>query len=221
MADVSSVTNNSAATTTAQKDSAALATDFSDFLTLLTTQLQYQDPLDPMDSGEFTNQLVAFAGVEQQIKANENLESIALLTSLNSAGAAVGYLGHTALVESPFGEHSTTGVNWQYSNTDIIEEITIQVKDEDGKVVYETTGETGLGLHDFKWDGLKTDGTLADAGTYELSITATDPEGEKVSPNIAVEGRVTAVDTSGLEPYFTIGPNLVAQSDIVRLLAQN
>ncbi|MCK5042335.1 MAG: hypothetical protein KAR62_08565, partial [Sphingomonadales bacterium] len=64
-----------------QKAKNTLGGDFNTFLSLLTTQLQYQDPLDPLDSNEFTNQLVQFTSVEQEIKSNENLENIAVLTT--------------------------------------------------------------------------------------------------------------------------------------------
>ena len=60
----------------AESGSAALAENFDAFLTLLTTQLRHQDPLEPMDSSEFTNQLVQFTGVEQAIYTNKNLEQL-------------------------------------------------------------------------------------------------------------------------------------------------
>ena len=60
---------------TAGQSQTKLAEDFDQFLKLLTTQLQYQDPLDPMDSGEFTNQLVSFSQVEQSISTNKNLKT--------------------------------------------------------------------------------------------------------------------------------------------------
>ncbi len=74
-------------TTTGLADKAAktnqsglkLADDMQQFLTLLTTQLQNQDPLSPMDSTEFTNQLVQFSQVEQQITSNQKLDSLLAL----------------------------------------------------------------------------------------------------------------------------------------------
>ena len=59
--------------------SAQLAEDFDSFLQLLTTQLQNQDPLSPLDTNEFTSQLVQFAGVEQQINVNQKLNSLVSL----------------------------------------------------------------------------------------------------------------------------------------------
>ncbi len=79
---------------------ASLSENFDAFLTLLTSQLQNQDPLDPMDSSEFTNQLVQFSAVEQQIQANQNLETLIQLQNAQSAANAVGYIGKDVEVPS-------------------------------------------------------------------------------------------------------------------------
>src|SRR5262252_7667572 len=92
--DVTSATSAASASqaTSAQK---TLSGNFDTFLTLLTTQLKNQDPLSPMDSNQFTQQLVQFSQVEQQINSNKNLESLIALTKSQSATNAVSYLGKT------------------------------------------------------------------------------------------------------------------------------
>tara|TARA_R110002096_G_scaffold423009_2_gene629878 strand:+ start:215 stop:883 length:669 start_codon:yes stop_codon:yes gene_type:complete len=207
-----------AAQTKAGQDGAKLASDFSDFLTLLTTQLQNQDPLDPMDSGEFTNQLVAFTGVEQQIRTNQNLEQLNALTQLNNIGNIAGYLGYDALVEAPFGDHTTDGIKWQYSNAETAGEHTLQVLDQDNNLVFETAGELGIGLHDFNWDGKDNSGNLVEAGNYQLKIVAEDAEGQALTTGVAVQETITAVNTASGIPTFTIGPNTVPQTDILSLV---
>ena len=72
-----------------------MSSNFDTFLTLLTTQLQNQDPLSPMDSNQFTQQLVQFSQVEQQINSNKNLESLISLTKNQTSVDAVSYLGKT------------------------------------------------------------------------------------------------------------------------------
>lgn len=205
----------------AGKDAAKLADDFDDFLTLLTTQLQNQDPLDPMDSGEFTQQLVAFTGVEQQIQTNQNLEKLADLSRLNNIGNVAGYLGNEALIEAPFGDHTTDGISWQYSNSASTDSVALRVLTEDGGTVYEETGETSLGIHNFDWDGQTNSGTLAGPGNYRLEVVALDDAGNNLNAGIAVQETITAVDTSGVEPLFTIGPNTVGQTDILQLVYRN
>ena len=91
------VTSATSAASTGQAASAqkTLSSNFDTFLTLLTTQLQNQDPLQPMDSNQFTQQLVQFSQVEQQINSNKNLESLIALTKSQTATNAVPYLGKT------------------------------------------------------------------------------------------------------------------------------
>jgi len=202
----------------ATNDAAKLAEDFDDFLTLLTTQLQNQDPLDPMDSAEFTNQLVAFTGVEQQIQTNQNLETLADLSRLNNIGGVASYLGNQALIEAPFGDHTTDGISWQYANSQPTDSVALRVLTESGGLVYEQAGEAGLGVHDFEWDGKTSSGDVAGAGNYQLEVVALDDKGESLSAGIAVKETITAVDTSGIEPKFTIGPNTVGQTDILQLV---
>lgn len=202
----------------AGKDATKLAEDFDDFLTLLTTQLQNQDPLDPMDSAEFTNQLVAFTGVEQQIQANQNLETLADLSRLNNIGGVASYLGNEALIEAPFGDHTTDGISWQYANSQATDSVTLRVLTEDGGMVYEQTGETSLGIHAFEWDGKTNSDDVAGPGNYQLEVVALDSDGNSINTGIAVKETITAVDTSGIEPIFTIGPNTVGQTDILQLV---
>src|ERR1700742_4679470 len=95
-------TASSAATATATQDVASkqLAGNFDTFLTLLTTQLQNQDPMNPMDSNQFTQQLVEFSQVEQQIDTNDNLKSLISLGQSRSTADAVGYLGKAVTISN-------------------------------------------------------------------------------------------------------------------------
>lgn len=78
---------------TTQRQGLKLAEDFDQFLNLLTTQLQNQDPLNPMDSNEFTNQIVQFSQVEQAINTNQKLDSLVSLQLASISGAALNYVG--------------------------------------------------------------------------------------------------------------------------------
>lgn len=202
----------------AGQDAKKLANEFDDFLVLLTTQLQNQDPLDPMDSGEFTQQLVAFTGVEQQIQTNQNLELLANLSRLQNLASSASYLGNDALTFRDLGDHDGTGIKWQYQNTLPTDSLTLEVRDTDGNLVYSEVGETGIGFHEFNWDGLTADGEVAEAGEYKLEITAKNEDGDEITAFVFVQETITAVDTSGFEPLFTIGPNQVGQTEILELI---
>lgn len=202
----------------AGQDAKKLANEFDDFLVLLTTQLQNQDPLDPMDSGEFTQQLVAFTGVEQQIQTNQNLELLANLSRLQNLASSASYLGNDALTFRDLGDHDGTGIKWQYQNARPTDSLTLEVRDTDGNLVYSEVGETGIGFHEFNWDGLTADGEVAEPGEYKLEITAKNEDGDEITAFVFVQETITAVDTSGFEPLFTIGPNQVGQTEILELI---
>ncbi|WP_286830791.1 MULTISPECIES: flagellar hook assembly protein FlgD [Kordiimonas] len=223
MVDLTGITSATGTGTTRGDNSATkLADDFDDFLTLLTTQLQNQDPTDPMDSNEFTNQLVQFSSVEQQIQTNQNLESLQSLLEMNNIASAATFLGSDALIMGNKGDHDgSSGITWQYQNTAATEDLTVQVRNETGTLVYSEAGSTSLGLHTFDWAGIDTAGNPVAPGEYTLNISATNADGAALSPPIAVRDTITAVDTSGLEPIFTVGPNEVGQSDILQLVHRN
>src|SRR5882762_2699796 len=86
-------------TTTASTATTGIADNFQTFLTLLTTQLQNQNPLDPLDTNQFTQQLVQFAGVEQQLKSNDQLASLVKLQTTAQSTQALGFVGATAVVD--------------------------------------------------------------------------------------------------------------------------
>src|SRR6185295_9321796 len=131
-----------------------LSSNFDTFLTLLTTQLKNQDPLSPMDSNQFTQQLVQFSQVEQQINSNKNLESLIALTKARSATDAVSYLGKTLTLTDGMGALMDGEANWAYSLDNHASSATLYVKNMHGDVVYSAPAETDEGMHSFTWDGV-------------------------------------------------------------------
>src|ERR1700710_1437277 len=97
-AGVTSTTTGSTASATGL-DKDTIAGNFQTFLTLLTTQLKNQNPLDPLDTNQFTQQLVQFAGVEQQLKSNDQLKSLVALQKSSQATEALIYVGNTVSVD--------------------------------------------------------------------------------------------------------------------------
>src|ERR1700741_426974 len=148
--DVTSATSAaSAATSTASQAadaSKSLSSNFDTFLTLLTTQLQNQDPLQPMDSNQFTQQLVQFSQVEQQINSNKNLESLIALSKARSATDAVSYLGKTLTLTDGTAALMDGHANWAYSLENSASSATLYVKNMHGDVVYSEPAETADGM---------------------------------------------------------------------------
>jgi flagellar basal-body rod modification protein FlgD len=92
-------TGSSSSNSTSSTVTSGIADNFQTFLTLLTTQLQHQNPLDPLDTNQFTAQLVQFAGVEQQLKQNDQLKSLIEIEKSAQATQALVYVGNTVAVD--------------------------------------------------------------------------------------------------------------------------
>jgi flagellar basal-body rod modification protein FlgD len=191
-----------------------LAGNFDTFLRLLTTQLQNQDPMSPMDSNEFTQQLVAFSSVEQQINTNDNLQSLISLSLSQQASAAVNYIGHSVVMTSGKGALQNGAVDWTYNLSAPSSATTLTVKDASGKVVYSAGGKTGAGNSDFAWDGKDANGNQLPDGQYTLTVGATAADGSTVTSTVASKALVTAVDMSGTTPMLVLGATEIPLSEV-------
>lgn len=206
MTDFSGINGNNgagAATTTASQatqDRTTLADNFNTFLTLLTSQLQNQDPLSPMDSTQFTQQLVQFSGVEQQIRTNQTLEGLVTQYQAASAGAALSYLGKDAIIQADDTYLAGGQANWAYNLPETANDITLNVKDAHGRVIYSTSGVKAQGEHLFTWDGTTTAGTTAPDGVYTLEVDAHNDSGTAITSTTTVRETIMGVDFSGTTP---------------------
>lgn len=192
-----------------------LANDFNSFLTLLTTQLQNQDPLEPMDSKEFTSQLVQFTSVEQSIQSNKNLEKLISLTGSNTSSAAFNYIGRDVKVSNASTNLSNGVANWTYEVDPKAASSAITVLDAKGNSVFTTEGVTGAGSHNFSWDGKDKNGKAFPEGIYSLSVSAVDVGKKPVTAKVFTTGTVTNVEISGDEPSLFIGNVKVPLKDVL------
>jgi flagellar basal-body rod modification protein FlgD len=182
-----------------------LSGNFDSFLQLLTTQLQNQDPTSPMSSTQFTQQLVAFSQVEQQINTNSNLQTLINLSQSNGTSNAVSYLGKTVTLTN--GEAPLSGgvANWDYTLGSNAAATTLTVTDASNNVVYVGSGQTTAGTHPFTWNGQDNSGNQLPDGTYKLTVSATGSSGVNVSSAVSTSGPVTQVDLSGSTPQLMMG----------------
>lgn len=195
------VTNPTATDATSAQQT--LAGNFSTFLTLLTSQLQNQDPLSPMDSTQFTQQLVQFSQVEQQIKTNQNLEGLAAQYQAASAGAALSYLGKGALIQSDTVRFSgSTATNWGYSLPSTANSVRLDVRDASNRTVFSADGLKAAGDHVYTWDGKDSNGNTMPAGNYHLVVTAQDANGNAITPTLTTQEIIRGVDFSGTTPQI-------------------
>ena len=214
---VTSSTTSPTATTTSSSTSAQgqLDTNYQTFLTLLTTQLQNQDPLSPMDSSQFTNQLVLFSQVEQQIQTNSNLSTLISASNTNTTQQALGYIGLDV---------TATGDSFKYDGTDSVKlgytlpsqsaTTTIGVFNSAGVEVYSTPGQTAAGSFNTAFAGQDNEGNALPAGTYTVQVSATDSTGAPLTVATTVPGQVTGVSTSNGTTYLTVNDQQVPLSSV-------
>lgn len=216
MTDLSSIISSINTGSTTASSSQTLSADMNTFLTLLTTQLQYQDPLDPMDTAEYTNQLVQYSNVEQSIQTNKKLDNLLSMSLYNLGVQAAGYVGKTVQVLGDMMPLDGGAAKSTYTLSKNVQSCTITVKDTDGNVVYTTEGETAAGAHDFVWDGKNSAGEQLPDGVYQIVVNTSVPTGESAaSVTTTVFGRVTGVasDDSGI--YVGLSDSVTATLDYV------
>jgi flagellar basal-body rod modification protein FlgD len=204
----------------AAADSSKLNDNLNRFLTLLITQLQHQDPLQPMDANEFTQQLVQFASVEQQIYQNANLEKMLALQKGTQASNLVNYIGAAVETEGTELRLDGRGVSGRYALPEQAAETQIVVRDQKGNAVFSTRGETSAGLHAFTWDGLSADGGPLPEGSYALSVKAVGKDGASLDVATSVLATVTGVANDGAEPELILGNRRVALADVLSINAR-
>jgi flagellar basal-body rod modification protein FlgD len=201
-----------------EASSTKLADDFAQFLRLLTVQLQNQDPLSPMDSTEFTNQLVAFTGVEQQINTNQKLDSLVALSLGNSFSSALNYVGKTASYLSREFYHDGTNPNTiKYALDDNAIETKLRVLNDAGEIIYEENGKTTIGSHDFVWDGKNKQGQMMPPGTYEIRIDALNADKKAIGSSTVVSGVVSGIETQNGAIFAIVGDRAVSVGNILNV----
>lgn len=201
--------------TTQQK--VTLAEDFSQFLTLLTTQLQNQDPLSPMDSTEFTNQLVQFSQVEQQINSNQKLDDLVALQLSSISSVALGYVGMDISylsAEAHYDGQVPVTINYALEKEAMLAKV--NVYNESGEVVFSGDIPKSAGRHEFVWNGTETDGDPAPAGTYSIKIDAIGADEKTISASTAVSGRVRGIETQNGVVMVLVGDRAVPISTILQ-----
>jgi flagellar basal-body rod modification protein FlgD len=190
---------SSATTSNSSNALAKLTADSTMFLKLLTVQMQNQDPLSPMDTSEYTQQLVQFSQIEQSIQQNASLKSIlTALTSDNLVGAA-SVVGKVASFGSDqAGLSATAPAQWTYATTRPAETVVATIKNASGATVHTVNLSGSQG--DLVWDGTLDNGSRAPDGAYTLEIAAKDTTGASVPVSISARGlvREVAQDASGM-----------------------
>jgi flagellar basal-body rod modification protein FlgD len=210
---VDGIGSTGSSTSSGASSRAGIADNFDTFLSLLTAQLKNQNPLDPLDTNAFTQQLVQFSSVEQQLKTNDFLSAL-VNSNVNSVQTnAVAYIGKTVAADGVRSELVNGNAVWNFSLKDAAT-ATVTIKDQNGNTVYTETGALQAGAGQFTWNGKTSTGGKAPDGSYSISMTGTNAEGKTVPISTQFTGVVTGVDFTGSEPVLLLGSTRVNLSGI-------
>jgi len=204
----SSTTPSSSSTATAAGTSMqSLAGNFNTFLQLLTTQLQNQDPLDPLDTNQFTQELVEFASVEQQVNTNSNLQTLITLQQTTEATSALQFIGstvtatgNTATLSNATGSPATWNINSAAPAT-----ANITITNSSGQTAFTGTTTLNAGTQTYTWNGKGNSSVVWPDGNYTMTISATGANGQPVTVSTQIQGVVSGVNLSQNPPQLTVG----------------
>ncbi len=205
----------------ASTSSLGIADDFDTFLSLLTTQLKNQSPLDPLDTNQFTQQLVQFTEVEQSIRANANLESLIRLSTANAVTNVVGFLGGVITVSGDTAEFKNGAATWNYEIDEAADNVNFTIRDSDGVSVFTNSAPAPAGRNSFIWDGQTDNGLPASDGEYTMTISAVNSNGTAINVVTETVGIVDGVNFKGSEPVLLMGNREIKLDEIISVTLPN
>lgn len=211
----------SSAVSSTAADQSQFSGNMNTFLQLLTTQLQYQDPLDPMDTSQFTNQLVEFASVQQQIDINTNLESMLANQDNSAMATAANYIGQQATGISNSLPLQSSTAQFAYTTPANTGSVNIVISDSSGNIVATMTGNATAGTNVQSWNGQNIYGEQEPDGTYQITVNALGSDGTNTQLQTAVTGKVTGVgtDPSNNQTELFMGGAALDLSNVVEVQA--
>ncbi len=198
-----------------------LAQNFDQFLVLLTAQLQHQDPLSPMETNEFTQQLVSFAGVEQAINTNKNLEELVKVQKSTQALGLLNFMGNTVEARADQVPLADGKATFAYTLDKTAAAVAYTIKDASGKVVYAGSGDPTAGRHEYTWDGKSTGGTQLPDGAYTVAIAAIDANGKPVNFQQTFIGKVSSVQITDDGAVLKVGSVSTTVDQLVQVIEQS
>lgn len=187
------------------------------WITLLATQLEYQDPLDPLDANEMTSQMMEMSALEQQELSNETLTALlAEIETLNSSNS-IDYVGKTVTASGDTAPLQDGACEWVYALYEDAETVTLNVYDLDGNLVFSEEGATTMGYHEYSWDGICSDGSTATDDAYVLSLDIESEDGSEIEYSLSIQGTVTEVDVSDDDDMLLMGDVYIEADDILTI----
>jgi flagellar basal-body rod modification protein FlgD len=200
----------------------AFTQNFDTFLTLLTTQLKNQDPLSPLDTNQFTQQLVAFSQVEQQIKTNSNLAALIGNASSSEAISATPMIGRSIEYSGNKAALTSGTAAFSYTLPTNAASASVAIQDASGNTVFAATADPTAGRHNIVWNGQTNAGQqLPDGRLYTIQVTAADANKAAVVATTTASGAVTGVSVSNNVATFDVSGVPVPMNQLLTILASS
>ena len=178
--------------------------------------LQNQNPLDPLDTNQFTQQLVEFASVEQQVNMNTNLQTLISMQQTSEATSALQLVGSTVTVGGKTATLSNA-TSSRPSGTSRPPRRPPRISRSPIRTAFTGTMALNAGAQSFTWNGKGNNGQTWPDGTYTLTVTATGANGQAVNVSTQVQGTVSAVNTNANPPTLTVGGETVQISQVTSI----
>lgn len=182
-----------------------LGENMNNFLTLLTKQLEYQDPLSPMDNAEFTQQLVSFSIAEQAIENNKLLRDLVQEQKSSTWLSQLALMGKEVEIDGdPRRAFDGKNVDFTFSLPNNVDKAELRIFDANNKLAQIMPLDRAPGKQSIQWDGSTLIGPKASPGVYQFKVLAKDEKGNTITPeNIKLRGVIDHVDVSqGITPMI-------------------
>lgn len=212
-------TNGAATTATSAAGTArtTLAGNFDSFLKLLMTQLKNQDPTSPLDTNQFTSQLVQFTSVEQQINANANLTKLIELTQSDQVLQASSMVGkHVAVTADHIPLQDGAGqVNF---NASVARPVAISITTDAGVKIRDVVIGANAGPNEWVWDGRNNAGAKVPDGSYRIAVIGANTDGTVAAQAFTVQGTATGMSRQDNAVRLQLGAQAVEFSKVQQVL---
>ena len=191
----------------------------NDFLKILVTQLQNQDPLNPTDSTQFVSQLAQFSALEQMTNVNTNLQTVQALDQSINNSLAPNFIGKTVMANGSTFNLATGGTyNIQYQLAKDAATVNINIYDSSGNNIRTIQStKVAAGQQSTTWDGKDNNGTAVDAGQYSFTIQAKDSSGNAMSTAAYIQADATGVSYHDGGTYLTTKDVEIPYSSIIKV----